>query len=155
MLPAGQAKTAFYADFVGLSFLSRVQIQPMKVMTRKGYAKKGSGDDVGSNGSPQNILADVMAKRSEVAIPIRRTAAANSFGMLISKSAVAHRAVPAAKDGTLPARPAAVPESMTASPIAKTRKPAATKSIPCRKNFKASKAPAITKPRLSMAQKVA
>ena len=102
----------------------------MKVMTRKGYAKNGSGDEVGNNCSPEKILVAVMANRIELAIPTRRTQKGNSRGILINKSAVAQKAVPAANAGTLPARPAAVPESMTASPMAKTRNPAATKSFP-------------------------
>jgi hypothetical protein len=34
---------------------NKVQIQPMKVRTRKGYAKNGSGDVVGSNCAPQKV----------------------------------------------------------------------------------------------------
>ncbi|MGE5444504.1 MAG: hypothetical protein ACM3SR_07875 [Ignavibacteriales bacterium] len=96
-----------------------------------------------------------MANNSEVAMSIRRTATANSLGMLMSKRAVAHRAVPAAKEGTLPAKPAAVPESMTLSPIANTRNPAATKSLPFLRNFSVSKLVAITRPTLSIPHNVA
>ncbi len=67
------------------------------VMTRNGYPKNGSGDEVGSNGSPQKILALVTAKRIAVAIPIIRTPVENSLGILMSKSAAAQSAIPAAK----------------------------------------------------------
>jgi len=119
-------------------------------MARKGYAKNGSGDEVGNNCSPQKILAAVIANRIELAMPTRRTGMENSPGILINKREVAHKAVPAANAGTLPTRPAAVPESITASPIANTRNPAATKSFPFLKNFKLSKVAAITRPRLSI-----
>src|SRR6266516_492888 len=95
---------------------SNVEIQPAKVRTRKGYAKKGSGEEVGNTCSPQNILAAVMPKRIEPMMRARRTKPANSLGALVSKSAQDHKAVPAAKEGTLSTREAAVPTSMTLSP---------------------------------------
>jgi len=51
----------------------------MKVVTRKGYAKNGSGREVGNNCSPQKIRMAVMAKRIEVAMPVRRTPMENPF----------------------------------------------------------------------------
>jgi hypothetical protein len=75
----------------------------------------------------------------------------NSPGILINKREVVHKAVPPANEGTLPTGPAAVPESITASPIANTRNPAATKSFPFLNNFKLGKVEAITGPRLSIA----
>jgi len=109
---------------------------------------------VGNNCSPQRILADVTANRIELAIPTKRTKMGNSLGMLINKSEVAHNPAPPANAGTLPTRPAAVPESMTASPIANTRNPAATKSFPFLRNFRVSRAAAITRPRLSIPQEM-
>lgn len=63
----------------------------------------------------------------------------------------AHSAVPAANAGTLAAGPAAVPDINTASAIAKTRNPPATRSCPVLKYFRASSAVAITRPALSIA----
>jgi hypothetical protein len=126
----------------------------MKVRTRKGYAKNGNGDVVGSNCAPQKILAEVMTKRIEAATPRRRTPIANSLGRLMSRRAVAHKAVPAAKEGTLSAKLPAVPESITPSPIANTRNPAATISFPFLTNFNVNKLAAITRPVPSIAQKV-
>jgi hypothetical protein len=65
--------------------LTRAQIQPTKVITRNGYAKKGRGVDVGSRSSPQNNLAAVTIKRMVAKTPTRRTHVANSLGMLVSK----------------------------------------------------------------------
>src|SRR6266566_8255409 len=126
--------------------LSSVQIQPMNVRTRKGYPKKGNGEEVGNTCSPQNILAAVIAKRIEPIMPTRRTQPANSLGTLVSKRAADHRAVPAANEGTLPTRVVAFPESITPSPIANTRNPAATTSFPFLNNCTASRAVATTKP---------
>lgn len=137
------------------SAFSNVQIQPTKVRTRKGYAKNGSGDAVGSNGSPQKILAATVPIRIAAIMPARRIQAANSLGTLMSRRAADHRAVPAAKEGTLPARVEAVPERMTASPIANTRKPAAIRSAPFLKYFNASREVATTRPTLSMHQAMA
>lgn len=134
--------------------LSKLQIQPTKVITRKGYPKNGSGFEIGNNCSPKKILIAVIAKRIDAATPDTRTQIANSRGMLMSKRAVAHRAVPAAKAGTLSAKFAAVPDRITPSPIANTRKPAETRSFPFRKNLMVSKAQAITRPEASIAQKV-
>ena len=93
------------------SLLSKVQIQPTKVRTRKGYAKKGRGDEVGSTSSPQKTLAAVIAKRIAPVIPMRRIQVANSLGTLVRKRAADHGAIPAANEGTLASRVAAVPES--------------------------------------------
>jgi hypothetical protein len=109
---------------------NKAQIQPMKVRTRKGYAKNGSGDVVGSSSAPQKILVAVMTKRIEAAMPMRRTPTANSFGILISKRAVAHKAVPAANEGTLPAKLAAVPEKHYALSNRKHKKPSSNNIIP-------------------------
>jgi len=73
----------------------------------------------------------------------------------MSKRAVAHRAVTAANDGTLPITLPAVPESITPCPIANTRNPAATRSFPFLKNFKVSKVVAITRPTPSIPHEVA
>ena len=97
------------------------------------------------------IFAAATIKWIALAMPRIRIGRANNLGMLMSSSAVAHKVVPAAKEGILPAGPAAVPESRTPSPIAKTRKPPATMSFLDKKYFKASKAVAITKPALSIA----
>ena len=51
--------------------------------------------------------------------------------------------------------PAAVPDSNTPSPIAKTRNPAATMSMPDRKYLRASRLVATTKATLSIAHKLA
>src|SRR5262249_17427151 len=104
-------------------------------MTRNGYAKDGRGDDVGNSRSPQKMRAATRMKRTDAKTPTRRTHVANSFGMLVSKSAAAQSATPPPKDGTLASRPAAVPETSRLSPIAKTRKPAATQSFPLLKNL--------------------
>jgi hypothetical protein len=95
-----------------------------------------------------------MAKRTEAARPRIRTPMANSLGTLTSKRAVAHNAVPAAKDGALAARVPAVPESITPSPMANTKKPAATISLPLLKNFKPNKLVAITRPAPSIAHDI-
>jgi len=50
----------FRADSRQASF-NKIQIQPMKLMTRQGYAKNGTGDEVGNSCSPQKILDAVMA----------------------------------------------------------------------------------------------
>ena len=63
---------------------------------------------------------------------------------------VAYKAVPAAKEGRLPARVAAAPDRITPSPIAKTRNPAATQSLPFLKNFTVNNEAAITTPAPSM-----
>src|SRR5437899_2442834 len=133
---------------------SNVQIQPMKVMTRKGYAKNGNGEEVGVNCSPQKILVAVRAKRSEATMPERRTPMANSLGILTSRRAVAHKAAPPAKAGTLPAEPAAVPESIMPSPIANTRNPAATKSFPFLQHSTVSRVAAITRPARSISHRL-
>ena len=114
----------------------------------------GRGDEVGKTCSPQKILAAVIRKRSDVARPMSRTPRANSLGILMSNRAVAHKAVPAPKEGTLPSGPAAAPERMTPSPIANTRKPAPTKSLPFLKYFKVNKAVAMTRPAPSIAHAV-
>jgi hypothetical protein len=93
-------------------------------MMRKGYAKKGSGIC-----SPQDILAAVIVNRIELATPTQRTRRGDSLGILIKIREVAHKAAPAANAGTLPVRPAGVPDSITASPTANTKDPAATKSF--------------------------
>src|SRR5437867_8306045 len=72
---------------------SSVQIQPMNVRTRKGYAKNGSGEAVGKTCSPQKILAAVMAKRTAPMTPISRIQIANSLGILVSRRAADHKAV--------------------------------------------------------------
>ena len=82
--------------------MSKDQIHPMNVITNKGYAKNGRGDDVGNTRFPQKILAAVMQKRTEVATPTSRTPSANSLGILMSNRAVVHNAVPAPKEETLP-----------------------------------------------------
>ncbi len=144
----------FQADPFNPPF-SNVQIQPTNVRTRKGYAKNGSGAAVGNTCSPQKILAAVIAKRIAPIMPARRIQLANSLGTLVSRSAADHKAVPAANEGTLSARVAAVPESITPSPIANTRNPVATKSLPFLKNFKASREVATTRPTPSMPHEAA
>src|ERR1700751_6485930 len=84
----------------------------MKVSTRKGNAKKGSGDEVANTCSPQNILAAVIAKRIEPKMPTTRTQTANPLGTLVSRRAAHHKAVPAPNEGTLPSRFVAVPISI-------------------------------------------
>jgi hypothetical protein len=82
-----------------------------------GKGPASCGDEVGNSCSPQKILAATMAKRIALTVPKRRTASANCLGMLMSRSASAHSAVPAANAGTLAAGPAAVPDISTASAI--------------------------------------
>jgi hypothetical protein len=125
----------------------------MKVSTRNGYAKKGSGDEVGNTSSPQNILAAVVAKRTEPIMPTTRTQTANTLGTLVSRRAVHHKAVPAPNEGTLPSRFVAVPISITLDAQANTRNPAATMLFPFRKNCSASRAVATIKPTPSIAMK--
>jgi len=86
-----------------------------------------------------------MPKSIAVEIPTRRTHKANSFGTLMSKSATAQSATPLPNEGMPPSRPAATPETRKLSPIANTRKPAATQSQPFRKNFMVKNALATTK----------
>ena len=100
---------------------------------------------------PQKILAATIAKKNALIRAKTRATVARTCGTLTSRSAVAHSPVPAANEGTLPAGPAAVPDSSTASPIANTRNPPATRSCPFRKYFRASNAVAITKPTESIA----
>src|SRR3954447_11062914 len=89
--------------FADLQLLfNSVQIQPANVRTRKGYAKKGRGREVGNTCSPQNILDAVIAKRIEPMMPARRTPMANCLGIHVSSRAADHNAVPAANAGTLP-----------------------------------------------------
>ena len=95
------------------------------------------------------------AKRIAPMMPTKRTQLANSLGTLVSRRAADHRAVPAANEGTLSARVAAVPESITPSPIANTRNPAATKSFPFLKNLKASRLAATTRPTPSIPHEAA
>jgi len=66
------------------------------------------------------------------------------LGTLVSRRAEAQSALPAANEGALSARVAAVPESITPSPMAKTRNPAATRSLCFLKNCNASRAAATT-----------
>jgi hypothetical protein len=108
----------------------------------------------------QQLLAPEDSRGSDdeqdrVTRPRIRIGTANSLGILTRRRAVAHREVPAANAGTLPAGPAAVPESRTPSPIAKTRKPLATTSFPVRKYLMASNAEAITIPAASIAHSIA
>jgi len=128
---------------------------PEDVVEQQNRVKKGSGEEVGSTCSPQKILAAVIAKRIEAVTPARRAQTANSLGTPVSRSAADHNAVPAPNEGTLPARVVAVPESMTPSPIANTRNPAATTSFPLLKNFTASRAVATTRPTPSMPHEAA
>jgi hypothetical protein len=93
---------------------------------------------------PIKILAAVMINRAALATPMIRTGKAKSPGILTRSSAVPHRVIPAAKDGTLLSGLAAAHESKTPSPIANTRKPTATRSFPVRKHRIASSAVAIT-----------
>ncbi len=127
----------------------------MKVSTRKGYAKKGSGDEVGNTCLPQNMLAAVIAKRIDPIMPTTRTQTANSFGTLVSRRAAHHNAVPAANEGTLPSAVVAFPVSMTLDAHANTRNPAATISFPFLKKCSASSAVATIKPTPSIAHKAA
>src|ERR1035438_8395185 len=83
---------------LSIPLFNSVQIQPANVRTRKGYAKKGSGEAVGRTCSPQKILAAVIAKRIAPTVPARRIQLANSLGTLVSRSAADHKAVPAAND---------------------------------------------------------
>jgi hypothetical protein len=99
----------------------------MKVRTRTGYAKNGNGDEMGESGTPERISSAVVAKRIALATPTPRTRMENSPGMLTRRSAVAHKAVPAANEGGLSLSAAAAPDMMTPSPIAKTRNPDATR----------------------------
>src|SRR5579864_9586850 len=119
---------------------SSVRIQPANVRTRKGYAENGSGLEIGKTCSPQKIRAAVIAKRTAPSRLARRIQLANSLGAPVSRRPADHRDAPAAKEGTLASRLDAVPDSITASPIENTRNPAAAKSAPLRKNFKASSA---------------
>ena len=134
---------------------SNVQIQPTNVRTRKGYAKNGSGEEVGNTCSPHKILAAVIAKRIAATVPTRRIQLENSLGTPVSSRAADHKAVPAANEGTLSARVAAVPESITPSPIANTRNPAATQSLPFLKNLKARRVVATTRPTASIPHEAA
>src|SRR6059036_2930513 len=102
---------------------------------RNGYPRNGRGDEVGNTGFSRKILAEVIANSTAATEPLSRTHRANSEGMLMSRSAVAHRTVPPANDGTLATSPAVVPERRRLSAMAKTRKPAATQSLPLRKNL--------------------
>src|SRR6202034_2125989 len=95
----------------------RAQIQPMKLSTRNGYPRVGSGLEIGNSGSPQKILAEEIAKSKPPIKPAMRVAIANSFGTLTRARPADHSAVPAANAGTLATRVCAVPPSMTASPI--------------------------------------
>src|SRR5450759_4429152 len=54
-----------------------------------------------------------MARRIALARPKSRTGVANSPGMLMSKSAVVHKAAPAANEGTLATGPAETNGIMT------------------------------------------
>jgi hypothetical protein len=108
---------------------------------------------VGNNCSPPKIRPAVTAKRTAAVAPTRRIQVANVPGMLVSKRDAAHNATPPAKDGTLPARPAAVPESSRLSPTTNTRKPAASQSSPCLRNFIVKRAVATTRPTPLIAQK--
>src|SRR6476620_8480949 len=111
-------------------FLTNVQIHPAKVRTTNGYPTDGSGAEVGNNGAPQKILAAVTPKSTAPTAPATRIQVANVLGMLVSSSDADHKATPPPKDGTLPARPAAVPDRRRLSPATNTRKPAATQSSP-------------------------
>jgi len=128
------------------SLFNSVQIQLANVRTRSGYAKKGSGEAVGKTCSPQKILAAVIAKRIAPRVPASRIHMANSLGTLVRRSAADYNAVPAANAGTLASSVPAVPDSMTASPMANTRKPAETVSFPARKYFNVSSAVATISP---------
>jgi hypothetical protein len=88
---------------------------------------------MGVKAAPQKICAAVAAKRMAATMPVERVHKANSLGTLVSSSAADHSAVPAANAGTLASRLDAVPESMTPSPMAKTRNPVAIASFPLRK----------------------
>src|SRR5262249_31715099 len=68
--------------------------------------------------------------------------------------AAAQSATPPANDGTLPVRPAAVPDTSKPSPMANTRKPAATQSFPLLANLIVKRAVATVRPRPSIAQSV-
>src|SRR6266498_4917223 len=97
----------------------------------------------------------VIANKQAAPPPNKRSHHVSRGGALMRASPAAHKAVPAAKSGRLPAGPAAVPDSSTPSPIANTKKPAATASTPARKYRRASRLVATTKATLSIAHKLA
>jgi hypothetical protein len=57
----------------------------MNVITRNGYAKNGSSDEIGNSSSPQKILAAVIPNKIELATPTRRT---QSPGILTIRESV-------------------------------------------------------------------
>ena len=121
------------------SSFNTFQIQPANVSARNGYAKKGNGEEVGNTCSPQKILADVTANRVAPIMPAKRVQLANPWGMLVSRRAADHKAVARGKGRNACGKGSCGPDEHYAFPIAKMTKPAAARSFPFLKNFKASR----------------
>ena len=81
---------------------------------------------------PEKICSAVDANILAASSPNVRTGKGKTGGRLMSARAIAQSPLPAPKDGTLASRSIVALDKMTPSPMAKTRKPAATRSCPIR-----------------------